>query len=286
MYEVCVLMTENYASSPDFPRDWYKPLFDPWRQGTFFDTMLVLFAAGIGVTIWRKRRAEAAFAGFLFALVLASIASVVMQKRLFTYHWLATYPFFVAIGVWALRQLVLERRVERAASPLLVATAAVLTVAAFFYKPEFITKWPHTYREHVAHWWPVVTGAADRDSLTMNYHRVAQADKFGDLVRASDEVRSRAKPGDALCLTCFVSPLYHLTGLECPSRHAIGSFTNLGPRHWGSEYVEFLHNARPRFVVSIHTYPKHNKMLRKIGYVERARYGTVMVFEYPEPTKP
>lgn len=286
MYEVCVLMTENYASGPDFPWDWYKPLFDPWRQGTFFDTMLLLFLVGLGLSIWRKRWRESIFAGFLFLLVLASIASVVMQKRLFTYHWLATYPFFVAIGAWALRRFVIAPRIARAASPLLIAGALVLTLAAFFYKPDFITKWPHNYREHVAHWWPVATGAEGREALTMNYHRVAQADKFGDMIRASDEVRARAKPGDALCLTCFISPLYHLTGMECPSRHAIGSFTNLGPRYWGSEYVDFLTKTPPRFVVSIHTYPKRNKMLRKIGYRDLARYGTVMVFEYPGPIKP
>jgi hypothetical protein len=283
MYEVCVLMTENYASGPSFPWDWYEPLFDPRRQGTFFNTMMVLFLIGVAFTIWRKRRVELAFGGFLFLLVLASIASVVMQKRLFTYHWLATYPFFVAIAVWGVRQVAIEPRIVRGASPFLLAIAAAFTVAAFFYQPHFITKTPRTYREHVASWWPVATGAAPRETLTMNYQRTAEADKFGDLVRASMTVRERARPGDALCLTCFISPLYQLTGLNCTTRHAIGSFTQMGPRYWGREYVDFFRDSPPRFVVSIHTYPKRNRMLRNVGYREIARYGTVIVFEHGGP---
>lgn len=283
MYEVCVLMTENYASDPTFPWDWYKPLYDPRRQGTFFITLTVVFLAGVGFATWRKRRSELAFGALLFLLVLASIASVVMQKRLFTYHWLATYPFFVAIAVWGVRQVVIEPRLVRAASPLLVATAVVFAVGAFFYQPDFITKTPRTYRAHVASWWPVATGAVAREMLTMNYQRTAQADKFGDLVRASLTVRERARPGDAMCLTCFISPLYQLTDLHCNSRHAIGSFTSMGPRYWSREYVELFTKDPPRFVVSIHTYPKRNRMLRKAGYRDIARYGTVMVFEHGGP---
>jgi hypothetical protein len=283
MYEVCVLMTENYASTPAFPLDWYKPLFEPWRQGTFFDTATLVFLVGAGFAIWRKRYSELVFGGFLFLLVLASIASVVMQMRLFTYHWLATYPFFVAIAVWAVRQVAIEPRVVRRASPFLVLVAALLTVAAFVYRPDFITKHPYNYRTHVANWWSVVTGAVTREALTMSYQRTAQADKVGDLVRASLTVRERARPGDAMCLTCFISPLYQLTGLNCTTRHAVGSFTTMGPKYWGREYTDFLRQHPPRFVVSIHTYPKRNRMLRKIGYRDIARYGTVMVFEYNGP---
>ena len=92
--------------------------------------------------------------------------------------------------------------------------------------------------------------------------------------------RERAKPGDALCLTCFVSPVYQMTDMVCPSRHAVGSFVSMGPRYWGPEYSDFLSKQHPRFVVSIHTYPKRNKQLRKIGYRETDRFGTVQVFEY------
>lgn len=283
MFEVCVLMTENYASNLAFPWDWYRPLFDPFRQGTFFDTMAVLFLVGAGFTIWRKRFRELAFGGFLFVLVLASIASVVMQRRLFTYHWLATYPFFVAIAVWSLRQVVVESRIVSAASPLLVAAAVLFTTGAFFYQPDFITKTPRTYREQVERWWSVVRGETSRDALTLSYHRVAQADRFGDLVRASQTIRERARPGDALCLTCFVSPIYQLTDLHCTMRHAIGSFVQMGPKYWGAEYTQTLREHPPRFMVSIHTYPKRNRMLGKIGYRQIARYGTVMVFEYSAP---
>jgi hypothetical protein len=283
MFEVCVLMTEHYASSPEFPWDWYRPLFDPYQQGTFFNTMAVLFVIGAGVTIWRKRYRELAFGVFLFALVLASIASVVMQKRLFTYHWLATYPFFIAIGVWGVRQVVMEARVARAASPLLVAVAVLFTVGALFYQPAFITKRPHTYREHVERWWSVMRGEMTRDELTMSYYRFAQADKFGDLVRASQTIRDRARPGDALCLTCFISPIYQLTDMRCPMRHAIGSFVSMGPKYWGAEYTQLLRENPPRFMVSIHTYPRRNRLLVKLGYREIARYGTVMVFEHFGP---
>jgi hypothetical protein len=278
MIEVCVYMTENYAGSVDFPRHWYKPLFDPIIQGTFFMSMLALFALGLWVTAAKRLRDELIFAGFLFSLVVAAVGSVVLQKRLFTYHWIASYPFFVALGVWGLRQALHALRPLRPG--LLLAAAALWTAAAFFYQPAFITKVPHTYREHVASWSRVVFGQAPASDLTMNYLRVAQADRFGDLVRASEVVKARAQPGDAMCLTCFISPVYHLTGLRCTTRHAIGSFVFLGPRSWTSEYTQDLRERPPRFMVSIHTMPRRNKSLMDNGYREIARFGTVMVFEH------
>jgi Dolichyl-phosphate-mannose-protein mannosyltransferase len=274
MIEVCVNMTENYAGAVGFPRTWYKPLFDPVIQGTFFMSMLALFAAGLVVTLRNRLRDELVFAGFLFTLVIAAVGSVVLQKRLFTYHWIASYPFFVALGFWGLRQALRSLRSE-----LLLAAAVVWSAGAFFYQPEFITKVPHTYHEHVASWSRVVFGDAPASDLTMNYLRVAQADRFGDLVRASQVVKARAQPGDAMCLTCFVSPVYQLTGLRCTTRHAIGTFVVLGPRSWGSEYTRDLRARPPRFMVSIHTVPRRNKSLIKNGYREIARFGTVMVFE-------
>ena len=295
MIEVCVYMTENYAGAVGFPRHWYRPLFDPVIQGTFFLSMLAFFIAGVAMLL-RKKPADAGtrqplgdehpaprsptlpeeliFAGFLFTLVIASVGSVVLQKRLFTYHWIASYPFFVALGFWGLRQLLQSLR-----SGLLLAAAVAWSVGAFFYQPEFITKVPHTYHEHVTSWSRVVFGGAPASDLTMNYLRVAQADRFGDLVRASEVVKERAQLGDAMCLTCFISPVYHLTGLRCTTRHAIGSFVYLGPRSWGSEYSQDLRERPPRFMVSIHTLPRRNKTLIKNGYREIARFGTVMVFE-------
>lgn len=280
MFEVCVLMTENYASEPGFPWDWYQPLFDPVLQGTLFIATTALFLAGALIAVRRKRFDALRLAGGLFVLALAAIASVVMQKRLFMYHWIATYPFFVAMAVWGIRQFVAELRIARAVSPALVGAAVLLTIGAFFYRPDFITKVPHDYAEHVAHWWRVVLGEESREALTLSYYRTAQADKFGDLVRASEAVLERAQPGDALCLTCFISPVYQLTGMHCTSRHAIGSFVAMGPRYWSAEYNDFLRDQHPRFVVSIHTYPKRNKQLRKLGYRETHRFGTVQVFEW------
>ncbi|HKU36933.1 MAG TPA: glycosyltransferase family 39 protein [Polyangiales bacterium] len=278
MIEVCVYMTENYAGAVGFPKHWYRPLLDPSIQGTFFLSMLAIFVAGVVVTARKRDREELVFAAFLLSLVIAAVGSVVLQKRLFTYHWIASYAFFVGLGFWGARQVIGALR-PSLAPRLLLSAAALWTLAAFFYQPEFITKVPHTYREHVASWSRVVFGGAPQSELTMNYLRVAKADRFGDLVRASEFVKSRAAPGDALCLTCFISPVYHLTGMRCTTRHAIGSFVFLGPRSWGSEYAQDLRERPPRFMVSIHTLPRRNKTLIKNGYREIARFGTVLVFE-------
>jgi hypothetical protein len=283
MFEVCVQMTENYASGVAFPLTWYRPMFAVRFQGSMFVTMSVLFALGIGRTIRLKNWRELAFGGSLFLLALTSIASVVLQKRLFTYHWLATYPFFVAIALWGVRQLVAALRWPRVASSALLAAALVFCLGAFFYRPLFITRVPNTYREHVERWWRVMRGELTTEALMMSYFRVAQADKVGDLIRASEVVLERAQPGDTLCLTCFISPVYQFTGLRCTTRHAIGSFVLLGPKTWRSEYGRDLRERPARFMVSIHTYPRRNAELRKLGYRQIARYGTVLVFERMEP---
>jgi hypothetical protein len=208
----------------------------------------------------------------LLTLVLAAVGSVVLQKRLFYYHWIASYPFFVALGFWGLRQAL-----GRLRPGLLLAAAGAWSAGAFFYEPAFITTVPHTYYEHAASWSRVVFGGAPASDLTMNY--VRGADRFGDLVRASQVVKARAQPGDAMCLTSFISPVYQLTGLRCTTRHAIGTIVLLGPRSWSSEYARDLRERPPRFMVSIHTVPDRNKSLIEKGYREIARFGTIMVFE-------
>lgn len=279
MIEVCVDMTENYASESDFPLDWYTPMFDKKVQGTMFLGTSAIFGFGLLVTLARRRFRELSYAGFLVIVALSSIASVVLQKRLFTYHWLAAYPFFVALAVWALSRSAGELPFRRSIGPVLIALAAFATFKAFEYEPRFITHVPRTYREHVMRWWPVVTGEAPHDTLWLSYVRVAEADRFGDLVRASDVVRERAKPGDSVCLTCFISPIYQLTGMRCTTRHAIGTFVGMGPENWREEYDRAMRETPPRFAVSIHTYPRRNRKLRALGFRQIARFGTVIVFE-------
>ena len=279
MIEVCVLMTENYAYEAEFPFPWYQPLFDPLQQAPLYVSFSVLFLAGIALCLHRRSWKELAVAGLAAALAVGSIASVVLQMRLFNYHWIATYASFVGLAVWGLRQLVV-RVPPRVSAPLLLTAALVWTVGSFLYEPHFITKVPNTYREHVARWWSEVSGEVPPDTLRLGYHRKAQADKFGDLVRASDEVRRRARPGDTVCLTCFISPIYQLTGMHCNTRHAVGTFTLQGPRSWVHELNQHLREDPPRFMVSIRAYPRRNKQLVNNGYREVARYGTVMVFEH------
>ena len=278
MIEVCVKMTEVYAGSAGFPYDWYVPLLDPERQGPLFVTCAALFGLGLSISAIRRNWKELAFGAFCLTLAIASIVSVVLQKRLFNYHWIATYPFFVALAVWGLRQGAALVH-PRASAPLLLAAGLTCTAAAFLSQPQFITLVPHTYREHVTRWWSVMQGEVAFDDYRRTYHRVAQADKFGDLILAADVVRERARPGDFVCLTCFISPIYQLSGLRCNTRHAIGTFTGLGPRSWTTEYNQHLRDDPPRFMVSIRSYPRRNKQLIQHGYREIARYGTVIVFE-------
>jgi hypothetical protein len=273
LIEVCVDMTENYAGQVGFPLRWYLPMLDLREQGGLFLGALGLFVGGALAAIIRRRPRELAHASFGLVLALASIASVVLQKRLFAYHWLASYPFVVWLAAWGLRQIL-----PRNGWPTLLA-AVGLAALAFTSEPQFQTKQPHTYAQHVADWSAVVRGQSDLRSLTMAYQRVTQADRFGHLVLASELIRERARPGDALCLTCFISPVYQLTGLRCNTRHAIGTFVPLGPRSWQAEYQRDLRERPPRFMVSIHTYPLINRRLRHSGYRQIARFGTVIVYE-------
>jgi hypothetical protein len=273
MIEVCIDMTENYAGAAKLSPDWWFALVRLSAQGTFFLGTSALFVLGLLRVAIARRGAELAFAGFGLLLALASIASVLLQKRLFVYHWLAAYPFMLWLAFWALRQLWAGRGV------FVLASALALTAAAFDHQPAFVTRSPRNYASHVRDWYELMRGVKTAQALQLGYHRKSEADRFGDLVRASEVVKKLARPGDRLCLTSFISPIYQLTGMQCSTRHAVGSFVPLGPPSWAREYEQDLRERPPRFMVSIRNYSKTNQRLIKAGYRQIARFGTVVVLD-------
>lgn len=273
MIEVCVEMTGIYARKAKLSSDWWDALVFLPAQGTLYLGASAIFGLGLIRVALARRGAELGFAAFGFVLAIASIVSVLVQKRLFVYHWLAAYPFMLWLALWGLRQLWGGRGL------LMLVSALALTAAAFQHRPVFGTRSPRNYAAHVRDWLDVMRGDKSERALQLGYRRMTKADRYGDIVLASELLRSRARPGDELCLTCFLTPLFQLTGMHCNTRHAVGSFISLGPPSWASEYARDLRERPPRFMVSIKTYSKTNRRLLASGYREIGRFGTVMVLD-------
>jgi len=271
MREVCWDMTMNYASRAPEPRRWSAPLLAVDGMGSL--AALAAAAAGVGLLFTLVRRDWRALGlGLLHAvLIAAAIYSVVMQGRLFHYHWTAILAFLVLIVVWGLRQIDNPGWLE-------LALVLGLGLALLGHPPRFVAKSPRSYLAQVSAVLALARGELTREQLTLSYQWRTPTDRYANIVRAGRRIRELARKGDTLCLNRFVSPLYQETGLRCPSRHAIGMFVGFGPPTWAQERRRDLARTPPTFMMTLKRLPGEIRQLQYGGYHEIGRFGTLVIF--------
>ncbi len=181
----------------------------------------------------------------LICTLLACIASVFMQRKLFSYHWGVLVPFVAACGLYGLHHFTKERPLRAFA---LVTTSALI---GFVYSPRWVANPAVTWRSHSARAWGRLLGGGgelgDEYLGPFGFDADAQA-------AVAREIRRRARPGDALCVGHFEPVLYTTSGLSCPSRFPWEQFFTAemsGPRAgaWRIAHDRLLAEARPAFRV-------------------------------------
>ncbi len=260
LIEVCVDMTERYVGSGKHNTEWW-PGFWAWSRGG----TLLLWAATLtllgGVSVARARDRRGVFQGmWLLVLLLSAIASVVLQLRNWSYHWVSVFPFMVALGIWGAQRLVCR-------GSLLLAIAVLSALAAYHVRPRFVAHVPRDYRAHVQAWVAHIRGENSADETRSRFERIGRYDRYGVQQRIAAFAKKQARPGDTLCVRGFLSPIYQASGMRCTSRHAIEAFLGFGPASWKQEYAADLRARPPTFIVTFEDRRHDLRALAKRGYV-------------------
>lgn len=264
MLEVCIDMTVRYSGGARTATDWWPGFWKLHRGGTIAIWSLSFAVLGAGVVI-RRRQSTALRHGLLLLVVLvAAIASVVLQGRNWSYHWVVVFPFIALLGLWGMSRVV-------ARDGLLIPIVVALALTAFAFAPRFIAHQPKNYRAHVAQWLDLVGGHIDATDVADSFERLTRGEHYASQRRIGLAAREHGRPGDTLCVKGFLSPIYQVSGLRCSSRHAIQAFVGLGPPSWKTQYADDMRNHPPTFIVTFDDRRAELRDLQQYGYRELTR---------------
>ncbi len=223
-----------------------------------------LITAGVGLVLGRVlsrrrgRKQDAARTTLLLGLTVAALASVWIQYRFYSYHFVVAAPWLAACIVWGLRVLWPEQP-RRA-----VAVACGLVAVAFAAGPWWCSNPHYSYRKHFANLAGYLAGSTNRWDYLEPFLGQNRLDHYRLLEQVGQEVKRRARPGDTLCVRGFAAPVYQVSGLRCPSRHVIEARAALPG--WKEEYERVLREHPPTFIVTFRDRPKDVGRLRRRGY--------------------
>ncbi|HVU05434.1 MAG TPA: hypothetical protein VHE30_26990 [Polyangiaceae bacterium] len=247
----------HYAGAP-LDRDWVHwtgPEFMLARTGSWLGAFAVPIAFGVAA---KPRRSLAAL-----AVLAATILTIVVQRRWFSYHSAVLGPVLVLAGAHGLREAFSR-------APAASATALLGVVAGqFFTAPEWTGSPAMNFRTFALHTW---LGRA-RGLLSEKQYDLAFAGPFeygyAAQTALADLILARhPAPRDGLHVRGFDTTVYVLTGLRSPSRFMMESplqdarLASYRPE-WQLEHDRALTGPRkPRFAVT------------QVGYVADIRWWT------------
>jgi hypothetical protein len=282
VYDALVERILKYASSGSAPSHVVPPWMT-WRYGG----LVVLFAvagltSGLAVAGRLGDRRERRLGWWIAAGTLLALASALVQPRAIdspvgSYYFIVTTPFSTLCITWGLRQRFVRRMRPR------LVVAAALVALGFAWGPE----WPHadewSYRKEWASWLSWVRGHRSYGAHIDHFGPVGALDRYPRQVRVARFIRARARPDDTLCVQGFVTPIYALTDLRCPSRHFAEVSAYEGLDGWLAEHRRALRASPPTFVVTFSDRERAIRELVERGYerhvVERSGRIDFVVME-------
>jgi hypothetical protein len=272
MWEVlftAVLRYAEKAPGPDGIPDWFCLEYG----GSALIATGVALIAGRIVSHRRGREDDVQRGVLLLGMTVAAIASVVLQYRFYTYHFVVVAPWLAASMVWGLRML-WPRDAER---PIVIAVG--LVVIAFAAGPWWRSCRDYTYHQHFANLASYLAGKTSRWEYLAPFSGQNRLDSYRVLESIGKEIKKRARPGDTLCVRGFAPPIYQVSGLRCPSRHVVQARVTLPG--WDEEYADLVVRNPPRFIVTFRDRPDDIRNLGQRGYRARPSPKWFMVMELP-----
>lgn len=225
--------------------------------------------AGLAAARAARNRRELRTGVWVSTLLLGATGSVLVQKRVlsdpgFTYHFVVLAPFLALALAWGLRRVW-----PRSGLTQLGVVVAVIG-GLFLYGPRFTFGPEWSYRRE----WPAFWGYLRGELTEEEYHAPHRAGRLESHLRLTElarEIDAAARPGDTLCVDGFVTELYPLTGLRCPSRFIIGDLVGagVGRRHrWPAEYESMFDHTPPTFFVTFPDRRRPRELVHR-GYRRR-----------------
>lgn len=213
------------------------------------------------------------------AMLLASIATVAVQRKFFAYHWGVVVPFLVLIAAYGVAE---GARVDW---PRTRAAIAALVVLGFLLAPTWLSNDRYSYRSYVSGpWWRhIVLGHPGPWRFSRVF--VGMGDySWRNQLRIANAIKERVKPFDLLHVRGFELGMYVLTDLDTPTRFVTEVLLDDpelleddDPRITAHE--ETLWRVRPRFIVSFDDREDDLEAIRAHGYKKRKRAGMFVLFE-------
>lgn len=204
-----------------------------------------LFVLVLIALVFALRRASRASRWWVVvAWLVAAGAILLMQLKLFDYHWLPLLPPLALAGAGALEGVVglikrgygKGRSVERPYRNYARAVAAVVLLGAMG-----VTIGARTL--------PYLTGQQD---IMAYYHQFQGGELVADeSLAVVNYLRERVTPGDSLFIWGFRPEVYYLSGLN-PAVRFIGHYATVSswyPPEWKQEQVDTLWAALPPYVL-------------------------------------
>jgi hypothetical protein len=233
----------------------------------------------------RRRRdaRKASFYELVLALGAAGLLGACAQLKFYWYHFelMTAGGALAAVALAREGFFALEKRRFSFVAQQCTVVLHLVGLFAFSWLGEH--KWGRTARD----WVLLETGAIDRAHYAADF-RVEPA-HFDE--NANEDVaawiRSRATPGDELCVRGFDPEIYALSGLRCASRFFWTWWLSEPHRayhreQWIAEDRDALERSHPRFVV-VSTEAKatieQESYFTAMGYVRSAKFGELVVLE-------
>lgn len=232
------------------------------------------WALALAAAFAYTHRRAAATTTLVGAVTLLAVASVVVQRKFYWYHWGVLIPFL------ALAAGLVVRATSR--SPRQAMAFNLLALAVFATGPRW--QWSDMdLPRHALRSLAFVTGRLPRGEFVRPFtgnHRYRYADNEA-IGRA---VRARARPGDRLLVAAFEPAIYQVARLAAPTRF-FSNFALTDARltyhrdAWRREYARDLLRAPPRFIVATVFDSLFQRQIERMGYRSTSVSGILILYE-------
>jgi len=227
----------------------------------------------VGVLEWSVRsRDTRVFEGLLGALgmIALSIASVAIQGKYWSYHWIVVTPFVALSHAHALA--VLSRIWEGLPLRIALGTLVIgmVTAPGSMANRAANEPKPVNYRNVSWSFWRTVFGQCTRDEFLRPYTAMAGY-RYQELEDVGLRVKERAKSGDRLLVRGLEPTIYVVAGLRAPGRfHSDHFFSDdrfvYKREAWTREHEESCWKKPPRFVVTFTHQARDIEEIVRRGY--------------------
>lgn len=238
----------------------------------------------VGLSEARRSRVALALDPAVWATLLLAtgVASIVVQRRYFSYHPVVLGPLLVLAAAPGVRVFLLHRRAVMVGSVFFLVLGSVLGAPAWTSDDAVAG----SYRDFVLHaFWPRITGNLSDRAFAAVFvgpfgYSYAEEESVAALITAQ-----KPRPSDRLHVRGYATTIYVLSGLHSPSRFMMegpvrDSYLASYEPEWATEHARILlEERRPRFFVTNVGTQDDIELIENAGYGKVGSRGRFLLLE-------